>query len=172
MKRKGKAEVRINGAVVTEKQLGELESTYGIRPVSGDYWYDDRSGLYGVTGQPSAGFMLAGHEFAELSPEASGGDTGIFINGRELPQVEWILLGQMLGSPVLPGSYWLDQHGNAGYEGNPYPVINMLMAAQQGAGGGGGNIWSTRFCSGNYDPVSGQGYVNVPGHGPIGFGMD
>lgn len=172
MTRKAKTQVRINGAVVTKNQLAELESIYAVRPAAGDYWYDARSGLYGVTGQPSAGFMLAGHEFAELKPEASGGDTGVFINGRELPQVEWILLSQMLGSPVQAGFYWLDHQGNAGYEGNPYPVVNLLVAVQQGAGGGGGNIWSTRFSSGNYDPVSGQGYVNVPGHGPIGHGFD
>ncbi|MEM9382707.1 MAG: hypothetical protein AAGB93_22325 [Planctomycetota bacterium] len=32
-------------------------------------------------------------------------------------------------------------------------------------------FWSTGFSAGNHDPVSGAGYVGVPGHGPVGYGM-
>jgi hypothetical protein len=164
-------QIRINGATLTEVQLAEIESNYGVRPISGDYWYDAQSGLYGVMGQFSAGFMLPGHEFGALARDASAGNTGIIVNGRELPQLEWMLWSQMLGLPILPGSYWLDHNGNAGYEGNPNPVVNLLMAAQQQAPGGGNNIWSTRFSSGNFDSGNQRGYVSVPGHGPIGYGF-
>ena len=171
MAQKKDQQVRINGAAVSKEQLTELESIYGVRPVPGDYWYDARSGLYGVTGQPSVGFMLPGHELGALERNVSAGNTSVIVNGRELPQLEWMLWSQMLGSPILPGSYWLDQDGNAGYEGNPYPVVNLLMAAQQQTAGGGNNIWSTRFSAGNYDSGNQRGYVNVPGHGPIGYGF-
>jgi len=85
-------QIRINGATLTEGQLAEIESTYGVRPISGEYWYDAQSGLYGVMGQFSAGFMLPGHEFGALARDASAGNTGIIGNGRELPQLEWMLL--------------------------------------------------------------------------------
>lgn len=163
--------ITINSINLTEEQLKELESIYGVTPVAGNYWYDESSGLYGVTGQPPAGFMLPGHKLGSLQRDVSDGRTGIIVNGRELPQLEWMLWSQMLGSPILPGSYWLDQNGNAGYEGNPIPLVNLLMVAQQQTAGSSDNIWSSRFGSGNYDAGNQQGYVSVPGHGPIGYGF-
>jgi hypothetical protein len=80
----------------------------------------------------------------------------------------------MVGSWIQPGSYWLDHMGNAGYEGNPMPVINLYQAAQQRAhsgGGGGDNQWNTRFSAGNYDSGNTRGYVSVPGYGPVGYGF-
>ena len=119
--------------------------------------------------------MLAGHEFGKLNSNASNGDTGVFVNGRELPQLEWAVWSQMLGYVIQPGRYWLDENGNAGYEGNPIPTENLYMAAQRnyygGSGGGGDNIWSTRFSAGNYDSDNQRGYVSVPGYGPVGYGF-
>ncbi|MEZ5429081.1 MAG: hypothetical protein R2747_22735 [Pyrinomonadaceae bacterium] len=167
-------EIIINDAVLTEEQLVGLEAIYRFRPNPGNYWYDVVSGLYGINGYPSAGFMLAGHDLGEIRRDASMGNTGILVNGRELPQIEWILWSRMVGNPIMPGAYWLDHHGNAGYVGNPYPVINLVMAARQqmmGGGAGGDNIWSTRFSAGNFSEGNQQGYVSVPGHGPIGYGF-
>ncbi len=82
---------------------------------------------------------------------------------------------QMLGYGIQPGSYWLDQNGNAGYAGNPMPTVNLFMAAQQNPygsqGAGGDNSWSSRFSAGNYDSGNQRGYVSVPGHGPVGYGF-
>ena len=69
-----------------------------------------------------------------------------------------------------------DAAGQAGYEGNPMPVINLYQAAQQRAAagqgsGGGDNMWNTRFRAGNYDSGNTRGYVSVPGYGHIGYGF-
>lgn len=162
--------IRINGEVLTAAQIDELEATYGVAPALGDYWYDARSGLFGTMGHPAAGFMYHGHEFGALPPDASGGDTRVLINGRELTRGEWVLLSSLVGTPVMPGRYWLDASGNAGLEGSPIPLVNLMIAAQRGVGGG-DNFWSTRFSAGNCDAGNTCGYVSVPGVGPVGYGF-
>jgi hypothetical protein len=171
----GTNKVIINGMTLSQEMIKELERFYGIRPRPGNYWYDQRSGLYGVVGHPAFGFMRAGHNLGKLARTASAGNTGVLVNGRELPQAEWAVWSQLLGYMIQPGSYWLDENGNAGYEGNPIPTENLYTAAQRnayrGSGRGGDNFWSTRFSAGNYDSGNQRGYVSVPGHGPIGYGF-
>ena len=175
MKQSGNTKVTINGITLTDEQISEIEQIYSVKPLPGNYWYDPYSGLYGVVGYQAFGFMLTGHDFGDLHSNASNGDAGVFVNGRELPQVEWIIWSQLLGYVIQPGRYWLDENGNAGYEGNPIPTDNLYLAAQRnyysGSGGGGDNIWSSRFGAGNYDSNNQRGYVSVPGYGPIGYGF-
>ena len=84
------------------------------------------TGLAGIEGGSCAGFMNAGIPLGgPLSPGASGGDTGVFINGRELHRLDVAALG-LLG-PILRGRYWIDGHGNFGWEGRP--VVGNLAAA-------------------------------------------
>ena len=169
-----KNQIIINGIVLSDAQVNEIEKTYNIKPRPGNYWYDPKSGLYGVVGYPAYSFMLAGHGFGKLDRKASNGNTGVIINGRELPQSEWVVWSQLLGYWIQPGSYWLDQNGNAGYEGNPIPVVNLYVAAQRNAytgRSGGDNFWTSRFSAGNYDSGGQRGYVSVPGHGPVGYGF-
>jgi hypothetical protein len=166
--------VVINGNILSEEQLSELEAIYSVKSLPGNYWYDSACGLYGVVGYAAYGFMLSGHELGELDSNASNGDTGVFVNGRELPQLEWAVWSQLLGYVIQPGRYWLDENGNAGYEGNPIPTENLYMAAQHNysdGSGGGDNIWSTRFSAGNYDSNNQRGYVSVPGYGPVSYGF-
>lgn len=166
------SDVVVNGVPLEEGQLDALARQYGTRPAPGRYWYDARSGLQGFEGQPAAGFLLPGHDLGRLARDASRGTTGVLINGRELSQVEWMSWSALLGTPILPGAYWLDANGNAGYEGYPQPMVNFLVAAAQRATpGGGDSIWSTRHSAGNHDAGNQRGYVNVPGHGPIGYGF-
>src|SRR6185295_11198069 len=110
-----------------------------------------------------------------LKRNASLGNSGVFVNGRQLPESERIVWSQLLGYYILPGSYWLDGSGNAGYEGNPVPTTNLYLAAQQNAYGGGSqggdNFWSSRFGAGNSNADNSQGYVSVPGYGPVGYGF-
>jgi hypothetical protein len=171
----GKGKVIINGVALSKKQVSELVKIYNVKPLPGKYWYDARSGLYGVVGFPAFSFMLAGHKYGNLDRNASNGNTGVFVNGRELPQSEWAVWSQLLGYIIQPGAYWLDGNGNAGYEGNPIPTENLYMAAQRnayrGSGSGGDNTWSTWFGAGNYDSGNQRGYVNVIGHGPVGYGF-
>ncbi len=169
------APVVINGRALEKVQVDALEKRYGARPRAGRYWYDARSGLYGVEGYPAFGFMYAGHDFGPLAPDASRGDTNVLVNGRRLPQMEWAVWSQMLGTLIQPGSYWLDDKGNAGIEGIDIPTTNLFLAAQtnayRGASGMGDNFWSTRFSAGNFDQGNTRGYVSVPGHGPVGYGF-
>jgi hypothetical protein len=169
------APVTINGVLLSGPQVEELKRIYAVEPRPGNYWYDTRSGLYGVVGYPAFGFMHAGHDFGTLDRDASNGDTQVFVNGRELPRAEWALWSQILGAAIQSGSYWLDEHGNAGYEGNPAVVVNLYEAARQSSYAsqteGQDNFWSSRFSAGNYDADNQRGYVSVPGYGPVGYGF-
>lgn len=166
----------INGKTLTSTQLAEFKLKYKAEPKPGSYWYDSVSGLYGNSGQAAFGFMHAGHDYGTLAEDASGGNTGIFVNGRQLPQNEWLVWSTVLGAAIQPGRYWLDAKGNAGYEGNPNPTVNLYAAAAQaaqnraggGGRGGGDNFWSTRFSAGNYNDDNSAGYVSIPGQGVIG----
>jgi hypothetical protein len=167
--------VVINNVTLTNAQITEIEKQYGVKPKPGNYWYDPKSGLYGVVGYQAYGYMQPNHRFGSMKRNSSNGNTGIFINGRELPTLEYSVWSYMVGSWIQPGRYWLDHQGNAGYEGNPTPTINLFVAAKQnsykGQGGGGDNFWTTRFSAGNYDSGGSRGYVSVPGYGPVGYGF-
>ena len=172
--------VIINGNELSSAQVGELAAIYGFTPLPGEYWYDSKSGLYGVMGFAAYGFMFAGHDFGDLDPNASNGDSPIFVNGRRLSHMEWLSWSQLLGYMIQPGRYWLDADGNAGYEGNFMPMVNLYLAAQQNGSGqhnsssngnNGDNFWSSRFSAGNYDQGNQRGYVSVPGYGPVGYGF-
>jgi hypothetical protein len=173
----GAGKVVINGKALTAAQIKELIRRYRVEPLPGKYWYDRKSGLYGVVGYGAFGFMHPGHRFGKLSRQVSGGNTGVLVNGRELPQNEWLVWSALLGYPIQRGSYWLDAKGNAGYVGNPTPTVNLYAAARaqqyrhRGAGRGSDNFWSTRFSAGNSDRGGTRGYVSVPGHGPVGYGF-
>ena len=40
-----------------------------------------------------------------------------------------------------------------------------------GSGGGGDNFWSSMLGAGNSNADNTQGYVSVPGYGPVGYGF-
>jgi len=168
-------QIVINSVALSSEQITGFEQTYGTRPKPGKYWYDQRSGLYGAVGYPAFRFLLPGHDFGKMGERVSNGNTGVFVNGRELPQSEWAVWSQLLGYMIQPGRYWLDENGNAGYEENPIPTENLYLAAQRnayaGSAGGGDNFWSTRFSAGNYDSGNQRGYVSVPGYGLVGYGF-
>jgi len=168
-------EVIINNIPLSKDQITKMKSRYGNEPLAGNYWYDSSSGLYGVKGYPAYGFMYPGHNFGTISRNASAGNTNIIINGRELPQIEWAVWSYILGYYIQAGNYWLDSLGNAGYVGNNVPLVNLFVAAQQnaysGKGGSGDNFWSSRFGAGNSNADNSQGYVSVPGYGPVGYGF-
>lgn len=165
----------MNEIVWDSQKIREFISIYKIPPAPGNYWYDSKSGLYGLTGQPGSGFLYAGHDFGIVALKASNGNTGVVFNGRELPQEEWLLLCQIIANTIWPGHYWLDAQGNAGMEGNSIPLINLFMAIQnnfhQQKSNGGDNFWSTRFSAGNSTANGSAGYVSVPGYGPVGYGI-
>jgi hypothetical protein len=170
--------VVINGRALSKEQLAEFESIYQLRPLPGSYWYDATSGLYGAAGFPAYGFLRAGHDFGPIPRDASIGNTGVVLNGRELSLSEWWVWSLIVKQAIPAGSYWLDSEGNAGEGATPSSTGSLGNLYTQattneytGAGASGDNFWSTRFSAGNHDPSQGVGYVSVPGHGPVGYGF-
>jgi hypothetical protein len=140
---RGQLQTIVNGTVLTEQQKGDFRRIYGTPPLAGDFWYDTRSGLWGVTGREAFGLLRPGHHFGVLAPTASAGTTGVFINGRQINVAEALYLRNLLGA-VLPGRWWLD--GNTGYfglEGSPIPTGNLFAAVRgaQARNGGGVNYY-------------------------------
>ncbi len=164
------AQVFINGQQLSSQQIQELERLYQTQTVPGRYWYDNKSGMYGLEGQGTSGFLYAGHNFGRIHPKASNGNTGVFFNGRELPYSEYLVFSQLQGYYIAQGRYWMDSQGNAGVEGNQIAAVNFFTLANQyqqqnnqntnnggyyyssGQGNnGGGNAWGSRWSSGNSD---------------------
>jgi hypothetical protein len=68
--------VYINEALVSQADLETLQRAYGAALPAAHYWYDPRSGLYGVWGFEAGGYIRPGHDFGPLPAEASNGTTG------------------------------------------------------------------------------------------------
>jgi hypothetical protein len=120
--------VVVNGTPLAEATIARLEQAFRVRAIPGEYWYDAACGAWGVRGGPAAGFLPAGMQLGgPLKPDASGGGTNVFINGRELHPLDVAALQRI--TLVLPGRYWVDAMGNCGYEGNPAPFLNLVQLA-------------------------------------------
>ena len=176
--------VLINDHRLAGFEIKEIQQLYGVAPIPGRYWYDKRSGAYGRVGGPVLGVMYPGHQFGELSSNASHGNSGVFINNRQLQTAEANQLALIFGySHPVPGSYWMNANGDIGVEGYPYAIGNVYMAnaiARHHHGASAthsGNLWSSGLYSGGnyYTGANGQpsqGYVSVPGYGPVSHGMN
>ncbi|XP_016474165.2 uncharacterized protein LOC107795969 isoform X1 [Nicotiana tabacum] len=80
-----KANTTVNGHLIPDRLIKKAEKRAGrIQP--GHYWYDFRAGFWGVTGGPCLGIIPPFiEEFNYPMPEkCAGGNTGVFVNGREL----------------------------------------------------------------------------------------
>jgi hypothetical protein len=155
--------VTVNRVELTADILQAL-AQYGIQVAPGDYWYDGVSGLFGLMGGPGVGFtmpnlQLGGALTADASGGGSGSLTGVFVNGRELHPQDVAALSTL--GPVYPGRYWLRFDGWYGLEGG-MPIGNLIMIAQQAAGGPGynrsslfGHLGSDGQSSYFFDPNSG-----------------
>lgn len=125
--------VTINGQRLSDQDVETFERTFRIQVRDGDYWYDRMNGSWGLTRGPVAGFILAGLDLGgPLREDASNGDTGVFINGRQLHRVDVARLAQI--GPVYPGRCWMDALGNIGIEGQP-AFGNIWVAVQALSGG-------------------------------------
>lgn len=154
--------VIINGRELNKQQITALAAAYHYFPPPGRYWYDSRSGAWGLEGREAMGFILPGHELGPLSPRASNGNTGVFINGREINMIEAAWIQRTFGA-VYRGRWWLDgATGYYGLEGSPMPIGNIRAALQSRRNGQkGDNFWCSATACGNDDGKS--GYVDVGG---------
>jgi len=151
-----KKSVYVNQVRLKEKEIQALEALYNVRLQSGYFWYDTISGLWGIEGGPTMGQILPGLKLGgPLRTDASKSKTGVFINGREIHELELLYLQKVFGI-VYPGRYWLNAQGIGGYEGGP-PQFNLNIVAQ-----GIGNDWIRRTPDGTIGGSGGCMYYNHP----------
>lgn len=89
----GRINVFVNGHPIPDRVVKKAEKLAGpIQP--GSYWYDYRAGFWGVMGQPCSGIIPPViEEFDYPMPEdCAAGNTGVYVNGRELNQKDMDLL--------------------------------------------------------------------------------
>lgn len=150
--------ILINRVQLTEQEMAALEQRYRIRLQDGAYWYDKMSGAWGIEGGPTVGFGAAGLSLGgTLRADASGGNTRVFINGRELHSIDVLGLSQL--GPVYPGRYWVDAAGNCGFEGGP-AFVNLVQLANAHTQRGSGGAWSY---------ANGSSWIGSDGNGGMFF---
>ncbi|XP_031403145.1 protein ENHANCED DISEASE RESISTANCE 4 [Punica granatum] len=89
----GKTSVSINGHPVPARVVKKAEKFAGpIHP--GNYWYDSRAGFWGAMGGPCLGIIPPNIEEFNypMLDNCAGGNTGVFVNGRELHKQDLDLL--------------------------------------------------------------------------------
>lgn len=123
--------VIVNGEALSAKTIQQLENFYHVKIKPGRYWYDKISGFWGMEGQIPSGIMMANLELGgKLQENASAGNTGIYVNGREINQLEKAELIKITGTMVQPGRYWLDAQGWTGFEGQG-ALTNIFYLSNQ-----------------------------------------
>ncbi|CAA0838804.1 Protein of unknown function (DUF3133 [Striga hermonthica] len=108
----GAPQVSVNGRFIPDRVVKLAEKLAGpIQP--GEYWYDKRAGFWGVMGHPCIGIIMPNiEEFDYPMPDnCAGGNTGVFVNGRELHTKDLDLLASR-GLPLTRNrSYLVEING-------------------------------------------------------------
>ncbi len=160
-------DVIVNGKRLNETQLKDLRQKLAVpgssRIPSGDYWYDSDSGLWGRRGGPTLGQILPSLNLGgPLKADASGGDTAVFINGRELHRQELAYLQRLFGTVTL-GRYWLNAQGVGGHEAGPPQFRLWGTSATAGGSEGGDQGYTQRTPFGSVGGDSNCSYYLHPG---------
>ncbi len=140
------ARVTINGRALGDAEIREFIQFYGTLP-AGDYWYDPVAGLFGRIGYGTEVQIYPGHNLGSPPRDASSGNTGVIVNGREITESEVQYLESLLGIARVPGNYYLDAQGNFGNDVTGY--TNLYTVGRSGSGGYMGsnsnswNSWAT-----------------------------
>ena len=129
--------VVVNRVALSGAEVQALEGYLKAEIRPGRYWYDRMSGAWGREGRPIQGALPAGIPVkGQLWRQASGGHTGVIVNGRELTRGE---VQQLVGAgiPVQQGRWWLNHRGVGGPEGGP-AMFDLSRYARRGAATGDG----------------------------------
>lgn len=124
-------DVFVNGTVLDAQTKQALERAYAVPIKPGRYWYDKKSGVWGLEGGPAAGqytpIWLSAAHLSAMRRMATPGSSSMHRN--DVAALQHCL-------QVVPGQYWVLANGMGGLEGAP-PSFNL--AALCGATGGGGS---------------------------------
>ncbi|CAK7348756.1 unnamed protein product [Dovyalis caffra] len=85
--------VFVNGHLIPDRLVKKAEKLAG--PIhTGQYWYDSRAGFWGVIDGPCLGIIPPFIEELNypMQENCAGGNTGVFVNGRELHKKDFDLL--------------------------------------------------------------------------------
>lgn len=103
---------KYNGVGIPETLRQKLRDN-GNPAHDGDWWYDDVSGAYGHVGGPCLKFMTPGLSgFGRIDPNCSHGSSGVFVNGRELHDIDISNWQTYVDDVPKPGRYSLDGNGD------------------------------------------------------------
>jgi hypothetical protein len=126
--------VYVNDVAISPRKLAKFERKFGLQVKPGRYWYDKRSGLWGLEGGPSLGQIPPRQKLGgKLKANASGGRIGVLFNGRKLHPVELAYLESIYGS-IAPGRYIVNA---AGVGRGPGGLRFNLGSGSTGSTGGG-----------------------------------
>jgi len=106
--------VTVNGVALSDHEIATFEFYTETSIPDGKYWYDAQAGIWGEWHQPAKGWIQPNIPMTgTLAPDASAGNTRVFVNGRQLHMVDLQVL-QANGVLLSPGQWWVDPTGAYG----------------------------------------------------------